>query len=198
MVHIVAREKLNPLVPPFLSEGLVSALDFAHRPEGVIDPHLVSKGLILANQFRSLDVLIKLTRMGLTRPDRMKYLYWQGGSFVAFLIDEYGLEKFKEFYKTDYITLTLHPDEAAGKIFGKSISQLEKEWTDFLEGYAPGEERRAKLFLQAWEDRAGSKIYEQLVKIWEEYPFELIGYSSRAYQLTLERHCARVDLGNLS
>jgi hypothetical protein len=150
------------------------------------------------DEFRPLNELLKLTRRGLTWSDQKKHLYWQGGSFVAFLIDEYGLEKFKEFYKTDYITLTLRSDEAIEGIYGKNILQLEKDWKNFLEGYAPGEEKRARIFLRAWEDRLGTKIYEQLVKVWEEYPFELIGYSSRAYRLTREIHCARTDLGNLS
>jgi hypothetical protein len=173
-------------------------MDFTYRPKDVVDPHLATKGLLLLDEFRPLNELLKLTRTGLTWPDQKKHLYWQGGSLVAFLIDEYGLEKFKEFYKRDYVTLILHPNEAAGEIYEKSISQLEKDWTDFLEGYAPGEEKRARVFLRAWEDRLGTEIYEQLVKIWEEYPFELIGYSSRAYRLTREIHCTRVDLGNLS
>jgi hypothetical protein len=198
MTHLLAKRKLNPLVPPFLAEGMSEAMDFAHRSKDVVDPHLASKGLLLLAEFRLLNGLLKLTRTGLTWPDQKKHLYWQGGSFVAFLIDEYGLEKFKEFYKTDYITLTLHPDEVAGEIYGKNILQLEKDWKNFLEGYAPGEEKRARIFLRAWEDRLGTKIYEQLVKVWEEYPFELIGYSSRAYRLTREIHCARTDLGNLS
>lgn len=198
MTHLLAKRKLNPLVPPFLAEGLTVAMDFTYRPKDAVDPHLATKGLLLLDEFRPLNELLKLTRRGLTWSDQKKHFYWQGGSFVAFLIDEYGLEKFKEFYKTDYITLTLRSDEAIEGIYGKSIPQLEKDWTDFLESYAPGEEKRARVFLQTWEDRTGSRLYQRLVKIWEENQFELIGYSSKAYRLTREMHCARISLGNLS
>ncbi|MBS3793263.1 hypothetical protein KGY77_11550 [Candidatus Bipolaricaulota bacterium] len=198
ITHLLAKRKLNPLVPPFLAEGLAEAMDFTHRPKDVVDPHLASIGLLLLDEFRPLSELFVLTRRGLTWSDQKKYFYWQGGSFVAFLIEEYGPEKFKDFYRTDYITLTLRPEEAVEEIYGKSISKLETDWKNFLEGYATGEESRAKFFLETWEDRLGQRLYEQLVKIWEEHPFELIGYSSKAYGLTRERHCARVDLGNLS
>ena len=198
MSHLLAKRKLNLLVPPFLAEGLAGAMDFTYRPQDVVDPHLASKGLLLLDDFRPLSELFVLTRRGLAWSDQKKYLCWQGGSFVAFLIEEYGLEKFKRFYRTDYIKLTLNPREAIEEIYGKSVSRLETDWKNFLEGYATGEESRAEFFLKAGEDRSGQKLYEQLVKIWEEHPFELIGYSSKAYRLTRKRHCARVNLGNLS
>ncbi|MFB6214590.1 MAG: hypothetical protein ABEI54_01855, partial [Candidatus Bipolaricaulia bacterium] len=47
MTHLLAKRKLNPLVPPFLGEGIAEAMDFAHRPKDVEDPHLASKGLLL-------------------------------------------------------------------------------------------------------------------------------------------------------
>ena len=149
MSHLLAKRKLNLLVPPFLAEGLAEAMDFTHQPQDVVDPHLASKGLLLLDEFRPLSELFVLTRRGLAWSDQKKYLCWQGGSFVAFLIEEYGLEKFKRFYRTDYIKLTLNPGEAIEEIYGKSISKLETDWKNFLEGYATGEESRAEFFLKA-------------------------------------------------
>ena len=44
--------------------------------------------------------------------------YILAGSFVGFLIEKYGLPKFKSLYQT----------ESYNKVYGKSLRSLEKEW----------------------------------------------------------------------
>lgn len=56
-----------------------------------------------------------------------------GASLVAFLLEKYGPEKFRQFYP--YATVVTAPDELPGraqKVYGMSLSELEAEWHAYL------------------------------------------------------------------
>ncbi|MDQ0271944.1 hypothetical protein [Cytobacillus purgationiresistens] len=59
-------------------------------------------------------------------PTRIWMAYAQAGSFVTYLIDEYGIEKFSEIYD--------HPDleSQIKKIYNMDLDELEKRWLDYV------------------------------------------------------------------
>jgi hypothetical protein len=60
------------------------------------------------------------------------YLYDQCGSLMRYLIDQYGIEKFKSFFpkadEDNYRAVFQY-------IYGKSIDEFEEEWHEFLRNY---------------------------------------------------------------
>jgi hypothetical protein len=68
-------------------------------------------------------------------PDRLTYAYLISGSFVKYLINGYGLIKFKQLYElsplTPGIATTADPARYQN-IYGKSLTQLETEWRSWF------------------------------------------------------------------
>ena len=60
------------------------------------------------------------TRVQVT-PEIKEIFYIEAGSFISFLYEKYGDQKFKDLYKT-----SLPADYK--KVYGKSIQELENEW----------------------------------------------------------------------
>jgi predicted transcriptional regulator len=64
--------------------------------------------------------------------------YPEAASFVKFLIDRYGKEKFLEAYKTLQNSEDLHERqknvERLAEIYGVSFQELAGQWEDFLAG----------------------------------------------------------------
>ena len=56
-----------------------------------------------------------------------------GQSFVKYLIEEYGIEKFMTFAKAVYV------NQACEEVYNKSLDNVEEEWLKFLEGVEPFE-----------------------------------------------------------
>jgi hypothetical protein len=67
--------------------------------------------------------------------DRQNYSYLVSGSFVKFLVESYGLIKFKAFYNltplTPGVATAADPNRYSG-VFGKSLTALETEWRSWL------------------------------------------------------------------
>ncbi|MBU7016895.1 MAG: hypothetical protein HXS44_05255 [Theionarchaea archaeon] len=55
------------------------------------------------------------------------YNYDISGSFAVFLIEEYGIEKFKELYQKSLL------DDSFQEVYSKSLSDLEEEWLSTVE-----------------------------------------------------------------
>ena len=55
------------------------------------------------------------------------YNYDISGSFTVFLIEEYGIEKFKELYQKPLL------DDSFQEVYGKSLTNLEVEWLSIVE-----------------------------------------------------------------
>jgi hypothetical protein len=55
------------------------------------------------------------------------YNYDISGSFATFLIEEYGIEKFKELYQKPLL------DDAFQEVYSKSLTNLEEEWLSTVE-----------------------------------------------------------------
>ncbi len=59
---------------------------------------------------------------------KIQYIaYVQAGSFISYLIETYGMEKFERIYNEQNLTDTIET------IYGKSLLKLEDEWLMFLE-----------------------------------------------------------------
>jgi hypothetical protein len=65
------------------------------------------------------------------------YVYAIGGSFIHFLVNEYGWEKFIALYGSVTSSTLIGPDFLATfqHIYGKDFMVIEKEWEDYLENY---------------------------------------------------------------
>lgn len=101
----------------WVSEGLAVYSDDKWHGN---DLHDLSKHLLLNGKLIPLENLIKNFRK---HTDLITYP--EAGSFVKFLYEKYGLSKLKEIWKRG----------AAGipQTFGKSLTNLEKEWRKVLE-----------------------------------------------------------------
>ncbi len=166
LVHAVTLRGGWGRSSPFLMEGLAVAVDAIRR--GQLSPHLVSKGLLLGGFLGSglLDI----------RREVMSWLdYFPAGSFTLWLLDEYGLGKFRRLYELigeRFLSLwewagRTHPGEEelerraaalweeveleARGLFGKGLDELEREWRAFLGEFAPELAERAGYALEALE-----------------------------------------------
>lgn len=99
-----------------LLEGLAVAADWSGD---VYDPHQWSKALI---ENGMAPGIADIAGFGFWyAPPSQSYTLM--GSFSRYLIDTYGIEKFKTVYRTGDFTL-----------YGKSLSELEADWKKFLAG----------------------------------------------------------------
>jgi tetratricopeptide (TPR) repeat protein len=103
-----------------LAEGIGGYFSLSH--------HFTQK-LIKNNKFIPLQNL-KVTLDYRNQPQPAAFV--EACSFVRFLIKEYTLDKFKNFYQ-QVTDLTF--DQVLEKVYGKNLSTLENEWLSFLNEY---------------------------------------------------------------
>lgn len=119
LTHVLSSEfgtrflKISPKVG--LIEGLAVAADW-NNSDG-FNPHEWSLGMLKANN--NLDIH-NILGYGFWRASASKS-YTLMGSFVRFLINKYGIEKFKTVYK-----------KGEFDVYGKDLNTLIKEWEDYL------------------------------------------------------------------
>ncbi len=112
-----------------LVEGIAVFLDnkFSMEDEKIkhIDLHLEGKTILKSPFANKFDV--KGTYLHpYSRNEGLGIIYSRvGGSFVKFLVDNHGIEKF----------LSVYRGKSFSKIYGKSIDQLNNDWKDFLAQY---------------------------------------------------------------
>jgi tetratricopeptide (TPR) repeat protein len=106
--------------PPLLAEGVGGYFSLSHH---------FAQTLIKNNQFIPLQNL-KVTLEYRNQPQPQAFV--EACSFVRFLINEYTLDKFKNFYQ-QVTDLTF--DQILENVYGKSLSTLQNEWLSFLSGY---------------------------------------------------------------
>lgn len=79
---------------------------------------------------------LRFKKRGYWEPEIIKLAFIESGSFVSFLYEKYGDQKFKELYKTSYLV-------DYKKVYGKSIQELEKEWLYYVFVELPEKEPKA-------------------------------------------------------
>ena len=181
VVHIVAHNEWAPTLSLFLGEGMAVALDFLSRPSRVVDPHLFTSGLMLLNASMSLDELFSIRfRYSLTASEALLNLYYEGASFVLFLIDQFGLQKLRQLHRVSWMPISMLKEEFC-RIYGEELARVEGDWLGFLQGYAVGHEVRAKRVVQAmfdFSDRIVGALRE-LEEYWSKFAFELVSLSEK-------------------
>jgi hypothetical protein len=125
IVHIYA-----PNDNRFLAEGLAVYLQY--KLGGNLTSFMGENTLddLVRDRISESDSLQVYNKVRTPRPlginlqdvDGRKTAYIVGGSFVGYLIEQYGLQKFKDVYESDDYS----------KIDGKSLEIFEKEWRDYL------------------------------------------------------------------
>jgi hypothetical protein len=68
--------------------------------------------------------------------------YMEAGSFVQFLIERYGLDRFKQLYGQE-TGKAEHDGPLVESLYGKSYAELEAEWLEYLDGLSPTPEQAA-------------------------------------------------------
>jgi tetratricopeptide (TPR) repeat protein len=119
LTHVMSSEfgiKLLRISPKVgLIEGLAVAADW----EGVgYTPHQWAEAMFQTNTSLKIKDILGLGFW--EAPPAKSYILM--GSFVRYLIDTYGIENFKNLYRTGRF-----------KIYGKSVDELISEWREFLE-----------------------------------------------------------------
>jgi len=140
--------------PPLLAEGVGDYFSLSH--------HFTQK-LIKNKKFIPLENL-KVTLDYRNQPQPAAFV--EACSFVRFLTKEYTQEKFKDFYQQ---ATDLTFDQALEKVYGKSLSSLEKEWLSFLEGYRDQESDFYHLATVKMSNRhfdEAQEIYEDMIDLY--------------------------------
>jgi len=120
--HVVAAPmgipilKISPKIG--LLEGLATALQTSQMN---LSPHEWSKAMMDESQLPNLTDGLNAISFWKDNPTRV---YLASGSFVQWLIDTQGIEKFKKVYKGD----------AFESVYSKPLSDLLEDWKKFLKG----------------------------------------------------------------
>lgn len=140
--HVLMRPFGNP--PALFNEGFAVYMSErlgAHALDdlggGQATVHQRTEELRSQGQWIELRQLLSFTGIG-PESTRPPVSYAEAASFVKFLIDSYGKDKFLQAYNT----LRNSDDKAVqqgnikqlGEIFGKSLESLEQQWKDVLSG----------------------------------------------------------------
>lgn len=134
IVHIYA-----PNANRFLAEGLaVYAQEHlkgrrAH-PNAGRDLHEMASDITRAIKLTELDTVP--TPRSLGQDAEPVGAYVAGGSFVRFLIEQHGLEKFRQLYALTPLVPRQHDAGSSRRwsdIYGRSLAELEADWRRFLD-----------------------------------------------------------------
>jgi hypothetical protein len=137
IAHVITGEfgvtpfKVAHYINPALIEGAATAADDNFNENKL---HYIA-GLAYKNNFRfPITELFKgLNFFGAL--STLSYIY--SGSFTGYLISEYGLDKFKEVYRTGNFEL----------IYRKPVEKLEDEYYSFIQNYYEGNNRNKALYI---------------------------------------------------
>lgn len=129
LTHIISR-CINADAPSLTSEGLAVYMVAYMTGEG----RQIDKKTIQFNDDGELIPLRKLISLEIgTRESKPHISYPESGSFVKYLIETYGMERFQRLYaEVDKAQSTDEKNRTINKVYGKSLDLLEKEWLSNL------------------------------------------------------------------
>lgn len=123
IMHVLSMNlwELPPQLEAWLLEGLAV---YADTPCAGYSLHEIAAHL------QREDKLVPLYQLvyGFYQPKDLR-AYMQGGSFVQFLFENYGREKFRQLWS--------HGITGLPEITGKNYREVESEWREFLHGLVP-------------------------------------------------------------
>jgi len=132
LTHIVAGQIGSP--PALFEEGFAVYMQAGHIWKG--QPVDKTAAELLRNRkLTPLSDLVVRTEVG-SRRDDGEVAYPESASFVKFLIDEYGKDRFLRAYRTlksSNLELVQQQNlKALQKIYGESLEQLERKWQNSI------------------------------------------------------------------
>jgi tetratricopeptide (TPR) repeat protein len=137
LTHILAGEFGRPIVNISLQTGLCEGLSEAVEWEaGTLTHHQWAKEIIKGEIDHRASPVYTMRNDGFWS-QRITVSYYISGSFVRWLIDTYGIEKFKN---TFHQAGLFYSDKPYVKNYGKTLRELTEEWMAFLKT-VPGEEK---------------------------------------------------------
>ena len=149
--HVLMRPFGNP--PALFDEGFAVYMSerlgthaLKNLSGGLATIHQRAGELKAKSQWIDLEELVTYTEIG-SRESQPPVSYAEAASFVKFLVDKYGKDKFLRAYKalTNSNDKRVHRQnlEKLADIYGQSLQQLDKQWQDAL-GASPGGNSTAK------------------------------------------------------
>lgn len=134
--HVIVYHTIGIAKLIFLNEGLAEAVTHYHDRNPITEKlriHEQCRSLLYRDALFPLDVLAENDRFrGIYLSPEVHHYYRECGSFARYLVDQYGLDKFK--------FLLPRADEDNYKdvfqeIYGMKIYDFEEEWHEFLRNY---------------------------------------------------------------
>ncbi len=120
LVHILASDFGFPVINAStrmgLNEGLAVAVDW---DEGMFTPHQYAAALLRENRLTNTEQLFSYSGFAV---QSSSYAYLVSGSFVRYLMDRFGIERFRLTFPNGNFVLP----------FGESLESLIKDWKAFL------------------------------------------------------------------
>ena len=129
-------------------EGLAVYMDRAYRGGSIYQE--VALGLLESGDLPSLQSMLQAQLSIHPATNNSTLIYNGGASFVAFVLDVYGLDALREFYWRSCLP-TAYLEDYAQRIFGRSLDELDTEWKEYLERKAVATRYGAALCLEAWD-----------------------------------------------
>lgn len=180
--HIITA-RWNEDAPVLFLEGIAEATEYHAEP---LTAH--SYALYFLHYFPSYSLLLLLDEIRFRDQELQRAHYAWAGSFTLYLIEQFGLARFREFYTQ---CRQGEEDRAFQQVFGMSLGQAEMLWREYLHTQLP-ESARAETLQEVLEHRirwaiADSEgivvvqaLSEQMVQMRPDF---WLGYYGRA-------HCA--------
>ena len=119
MTHVITHGALGDPQEALLGEGIAVCMDHSGR-----DPHALAADLIEAGQLIPLSDMLGDAWF----EHDGAVTYPQSGSFACYLLDQYGVDGFKEVYAAEDFPA------AVEETYGASLAAIEKQWLKMLKG----------------------------------------------------------------
>lgn len=140
LTHILAGEFGKSIVNISLQTGMCEGLSEAIEWDaGSLTHHQWAQSILKVDIDNRASPINTMTNEGFWS-QRITVSYYISGSFVRWLMDTYGVDKFKVCF---YEQKLFFSDKPYVKTYGKTLEELAKEWLAFLETYPEADEGTA-------------------------------------------------------
>ncbi len=179
LTHLLSTFFAHPFLKINLNMGLVEGIAEAATWESEeLTPHQWSKAMLELGIAPSVTSILRPWSFWLELPSRS---YMLMGSFIRYLIEAYGIDRFKRIYR----------GESFEQVYGKGIDQLTTEWQQSLQGIplSVGDQALAKAYFDVpalIQRSCGHEVARLKMLGWKAYSRENFG-KAREYFATAQR-----------
>ena len=178
LVHLLAADFGIPVAGLSVSPGLMEGLAMAVEWEwGNRTPHEYAAGMFKFGLVSDVSTVEPILTFGgfVQRPSTMSYVL--SGSFIRYLIDRYGIEKFKRAYAWGNLN----------KVYGRTQERLIREWSQFLTRIEVQEESSDAIQYLFLRPSIFQKVCARVLaninrEAWDSYRKEDYGYAVQLFQ----------------